>query len=87
SILQKGGQWTADIDEDALLSHAYSTLGEVLRLKADSDEIIFGDPEAFGKLHSESRTAFLKAAALNPDNEHAVYWGFDERRYRTAEEE
>lgn len=85
-ILESGGQWTDDISADTLLSLAYTTLGEVLRLRADSDEIIFGDPEAFQRLHSESRTIFLKASALDPDNRHAIYWGFDPRRYRSEEE-
>lgn len=80
-ILESGGQWTADIDEDTLLSLAYTTLGEALRVRADSDEVVFGDPEAFQALHSESRTAFLKASALDGSNEHAVYWGFDPRRF------
>ena len=86
-ILESGGQWTDDLSGDALLSLAYTTLGEALRLRADSDEIIFGDPEAFQRLHSESRTVFLKASALDPENQHAIYWGFDPRRYRSEEEE
>lgn len=86
-ILQTGGQWTDDIDEDTLLSHAYTTLAEILRQRADDDTIIFGDPEAFQKLQSESRTLFRKASALDPNNQHAIYWGFDERRYRKPEEE
>jgi tetratricopeptide (TPR) repeat protein len=85
-ILETGGQWTDDLSADALMSLAYTTLGETLRQRADSDEVIFGDPEKFKQLHSESRTAFLKASALDPDNQHAIYWGFDPRRYRSEEE-
>lgn len=85
--LEAGGQWTDDLDEDVMLSLAYTTLGEVLRQKADTDDIIFGDPAAFKALQSESRTLFLKASALDPENQHAVYWGFDERRYRDPAEE
>jgi len=85
-ILETGGQWTADITADALMSLAYTTLAEILRHRADSDEIVFGDPAQFETLHSESRTLFLKASALDSSNEHAAYWGFDERRYRSEEE-
>ena len=86
-VLETGGQWTEDLSEEVVLSLAYGTLGEVLRRKADSDDIVFGDPGVFEGLIREAKSAFLKAAALDPDNAHAGYWSFDPRRRGTAVEE
>ena len=86
-VLETGGQWTDDLPESVVLSLAYGTLGEVLRRRADSDEVVFGDPGAFEGLLKDSRSAFTKAAALDPENMHAGYWSFDPRRFATPEEE
>ena len=85
-VLETGGQWTDDLDEDVVLSLAYGTLGEVLRQKADSDAVVFGNPSAFEGLIREAKSAFAKAAALDPDNAHAGYWSFDPRRRALSEE-
>ncbi|MEL6346224.1 MAG: tetratricopeptide repeat protein [Myxococcota bacterium] len=86
-ILETGGQWTDDIPENVLLALAYDHLGESLRQRADSDEIIFGPPDMLKKLHSEARSIFRKASTLDPDNEHAWYWSFSpSERPNPAEE-
>jgi len=59
----------------------------VLRRKADSDAVVFGDPGSFEGLIREAQSAFKKAAALDPDNIHAGYWSFDPRRRGVALEE
>ena len=41
---------------------------------ASQDEIVFGSEEEFNKLLKEAKTAFKKAALINPNNEHAAYW-------------
>ena len=76
-ILESGGQWTDDLPEDVLLALAYDTLGEALRLRADSDAVVFGPESAWLALVSEARTIFRKASALDPDNDHAWFWSFD----------
>ena len=53
---------------------AYSTKGEIYRALASQDEIVFGSEEEFNKLLKEAKTAFKKAALINPNNEHAAYW-------------
>ena len=72
--LESGGQWTDDLEESEVLSLAYSTKGEIYRALASEDEMVFGDEEEFKKLLKEAKTAFKKAALINPQNEHAVYW-------------
>ncbi len=75
-IFEGGGQWTDDLPENVVLSMALDLLGEILRSKADSDEVVFGDPDRFQVLMKEARAAFLQAAKLDPTNEHAITWAF-----------
>jgi len=65
-ILEAGGQWTDDLPENVVAGMAWALLGEVLREKAATDEVVFGDPEAFRELLAQSRAAFDKAAGLDP---------------------
>ena len=78
-LLESGGQWTDDVPEPVVQSLAWDLLGEILRTQADQDEVVFGDPDAWKALIGEARDAFKRAAALDPDNEHAVHaaFGFD----------
>ncbi len=82
-LLETGGAWVDDLPEDVLRSHAHNLLAELLRQRADSDEVIFGDPERFRAILAESRRHFSRAATLDPDNDHAghhdFYLGLDER--------
>lgn len=75
-ILEGGGQWTEDLPENVVLSAAWGILAEILRRKADTDEIVFGEADAFKALMDETRAAFLRAAELDPTNEHAASWAF-----------
>ena len=75
-LLEIDGGWL-DIDENMLLSTAYSLQGEVLRELAAQDENVFRNPEEFTSLMERAKSAFQKAAALDPDNEHAQVWGFE----------
>ncbi len=75
-IFEAGGQWTDDLPEAVVSSMAWDLLGEVLRSKADSDEVVFGAPETFAGLMAEAKAAFLQAARLDPTNEHAITWAF-----------
>lgn len=71
-LLESGGQWTDDLPEDVLLSLAADLLGEILRQRADADEIVFGDAETWKALVDESMALFRRAHALDPNNEHAA---------------
>jgi thioredoxin-like negative regulator of GroEL len=74
SVLESGGRWTEDLEDEQLQSLAWGTLGEVLRRKADADDVVFGPAAAYEALVKESQDAFAKAVALDPENEHARGW-------------
>jgi tetratricopeptide (TPR) repeat protein len=65
-LLTLGGQWTEEVPEHVLLSLGWALLGEILKEKASTDEVVFGDPEVFRDLLEQSRAAFAQAAALDP---------------------
>jgi tetratricopeptide (TPR) repeat protein len=65
-ILEAGGQWTEDLPENVVLALAWSLLGEILKEKASTDEIVFGDAATFADLLDQSRFAFARAAELDP---------------------
>jgi tetratricopeptide (TPR) repeat protein len=65
-ILLSGGQWTDDLPENVVQALGWALLAEILKEKAASDEVVFGDPEQFKTLIGESRAAFAKAAELDP---------------------
>ena len=73
-ILENGGQWLDVLTENQVQSVAYSLLAEVLRLRAEEDEIVFGDSDKWRAIVDESHAAFRKARDLDPDNAHAEYW-------------
>ena len=74
-VLEMKGQWVDDLPENVMLSLAYNILGECYRKIADQDDIVFGDSEKWKALVQKSRSAYKKAAALDPENPHADYWG------------
>ena len=73
-ILESGGQWLEEIAENQVQSVAYGLLAEVLRLRAEEDEVVFGDPDKWRAIVDESHAAFRKARDLDPENTHAEYW-------------
>ena len=74
-VLEMGGQWIEDLPEDVVLSVAHGQLGEILRQRAETDEVIFGPPEDFKAILAESKLHFDKAHELDPSNEHAEFYG------------
>ena len=74
--LELGGAWTEDVPEQTVKSIAHATLAEVLRRRADEDDVIFGDPDAFRALVEEARQHFAKAAELDPSDATANYYAF-----------
>lgn len=74
--LGQGGAWTEEVPEHTVKSIAHATLAEILRRKADEDDVIFGDPAAFRALVEEAREHFAKAAELDPSDATASYYAF-----------
>jgi len=75
-LLELGGQWIDSLPDAVIQGHAHNLLGEILRRKADTDEVIFGDPEAFKAILVESRKSFARAAELDPNDEYASHHDF-----------
>lgn len=73
-ILESGGQWIDAFTENQVLSVSYGILAEVLRVLAEGDELVFGDPETWRNVVDEAHAAFRKARELDPENAHADYW-------------
>ena len=65
-VLESGGQWSEDVPENVVLALAWSLLGEILKEKASTDDVVFGDEETFRGLIAQSRVAFARAAELDP---------------------
>lgn len=76
AVFQGGGQWIDDLPEATVLAIAHATLAEVLRRKADEDDVIFGDPEVFRRMVAEAKDHFARAAELDPAEEHSSYYAF-----------
>ena len=74
--LQQGGQWTDDLPADVVTGLAHALLAEVLRRRADEDDVLFGDPDTFHALVKESRVHFEQAAKLDPDDSYSSYHAF-----------
>lgn len=76
--LENGGQWL-DIDENELLSMAYTIRGEIYRTMADQDDMIFGDQAKWNELIQLAKTSFQYAAQLDPEkiDKHAKEWGYE----------
>lgn len=78
-ILENGGQWIEELPEGEVLSAGWTLLGEIMRRRADTDAIVFGDPEVWKALIGNAKAAFLRAIRLDPKNAHALEmaFGFD----------
>jgi tetratricopeptide (TPR) repeat protein len=76
TYLLAGGQWVEDLAADEILGLAHATLAEILRRRADEDDVIFGDPEVFRALVAESREHFEAAARLDPSDDRSSYHAF-----------
>ena len=71
SWLDRGGQWVDNLQDFQIASLAHGLLGEVLSQKANTDEVVFGDPQVFVELLAESRRHFQEAATRDPENAYA----------------
>jgi tetratricopeptide (TPR) repeat protein len=76
SILERGGRWLETLAEHEILSVAHGQLAEILRQLADSDELLFGDPEVWRRTLAEAKAHFAKSVKLDPTNAHSEYHSF-----------
>lgn len=74
--LEVAGPWTEEVGEAVILALANALLAEILRRRADEDDVIFGEPERFHAIVRESRERFRRAAELDPSDEYASYHSF-----------
>lgn len=74
--LDATGPWVDEIPANVLEALAQRLLAEVLRRRADEDDVIFGDPATFHGLVAESKAAFTKAAELDPNDDYSNYYAF-----------
>jgi tetratricopeptide (TPR) repeat protein len=74
--LEQSGVWLDSVEENTVKAVAHALLAEILRRRADEDDVIFGDPEEFLKMVELSKKHFKIAAALDPDDTTASYYAF-----------
>lgn len=74
-LLEIGAQWTDDLPESVVLALAWGLLGEVLKERAATDDVVFGPEEGFRTLIDQSRVAFARAHALDPSDTYAGILG------------
>ncbi len=74
-LLETGAQWTDDLPESVVLALAWGLLGEILKDKAATDDVVFGPEEGFRTLIEQSRAAFARAHALDPSDTYAGILG------------
>jgi tetratricopeptide (TPR) repeat protein len=74
--LDTTGPWTDELPPNVIKALGHALLAEILRRRADDDDVIFGDPAAFKALIAESKQHFEAAAALDPSDEYASYHAF-----------
>jgi len=73
-VLRRGGQWTADVTEDQLLSFAMNLLAEIIYRSVQEGDLIFRDESEFKTRWNEAASLFSEALTKDPSNEDARYW-------------
>ncbi len=64
--LSSTGLWMEDLVEEDVRALAHRMLGEILRRRAESDDMVFGDAAVFRATLEESRLHFSTASKLDP---------------------
>jgi tetratricopeptide (TPR) repeat protein len=75
-LLASGGQWNVDVPRAVMASLAHGLLGEILRQKASSDEVLEGPREQLIAGLRAACDQFHIAVEKDPENEHAKYHAF-----------
>jgi tetratricopeptide (TPR) repeat protein len=68
ALLEKGGQWLENLPDLVVQALAWALLGEILKERAATDEVVFGPPERFHAMLAASRAAFKRAHELDPED-------------------
>lgn len=74
--LQAAGPWVDEVPANVVEALAHAQLAEVLRRRADEDDVIFGEPASFQALVRDAQHHFQRAAELDPSDEYASYHAF-----------
>ena len=74
--LEASGPWINNFPANTILALAHAILAEGLRRRADEDDIIFGDPEQFKGIITESRAHFQRASELDDADAYSSYYAF-----------
>jgi tetratricopeptide (TPR) repeat protein len=74
--LERTGPWTDELPPNVVHALAHGLLAEILRRRADEDDVIFGDADQFRAIVAESRQHFERAAALDPSDEYSSYHAY-----------
>lgn len=74
--LEGHGTWTDELPKNVVLGLAHGLLAEVLRRRADEDDVIFGDATEFHALVAEAKKHFERAAELDPADEYASWHAY-----------
>ncbi|MBX2801622.1 MAG: hypothetical protein KTR31_28350 [Myxococcales bacterium] len=76
SHLEAGGVWVEEVPDNVVQALSHALLAEILRRRADEDDVLFGDPEQFHAMIRESKEQFGAAAALDAKDEYSSYYAF-----------
>jgi len=72
-LLASTGPWTSELQPATVHAIGHGLLAEILRRRADEDEVIFGDPAEFKAILDEARSQFDLARKLDPTDEYASF--------------
>ena len=75
-LLEAEGQWTEALPENVVLGLCCAQLAEILRRRADEDDVIFGNPKEFHAMVKESKSLFARASTLDPNDDYSSYYAF-----------
>ncbi len=71
TTLRAGGQWTLDVEPEALLSFAINLLGEVIVRSIEEEDLFLRDRSKFTDAWNRAALLFAEARSLDPTNDDA----------------
>lgn len=82
SYLERGWRWLDNLTDEQILGHAYNTLGEILKARSTTDEILSQGTETIKQYWEEAGDLFEKAAELDSENADIMsnYYGFKKQK-------
>jgi len=84
--LERGWRWLDNLTDEQMLAHGYNLLGEILKQRSISDEVLDQGENVIRDLWEEAGLLFDKAADLDPESIEIMenYYGFKKMRRPTA---